>query len=183
MYAEATIRTTAASPAVEDAARWVQWAQASIMEDAKSRYNLDQFWKAKASAYPSEGAEGRAQLEKLDVLAHATWSALEQKKSVTASPDILPGLLSALVGTTPDRPGADLAAKRATLAAQGAQAASRRIGGWGSQIGISAMAGARATPQEGAKAWKMTSTDFMGVPLWAWLVGGGVIGLALVVRK
>lgn len=183
MYAEATIRATAVSPAVEDAARWVQWAQASVMEEAKSRYNLDQFWKAKASAYPNEGADGRAQLEKLDVLAHATWSALEQKKSVTASPDILPGLLSALIGTTPNRPGADQAAKQAMIAAQGAQAASRRLGGWGGQIGAVSLAGARITPQEGAKAWKMPSTDFLGVPLWAWLVGGGVIGLALVVRK
>lgn len=174
----------ASSAAVEDAARWVQWAQAGIMDDQKTRYNLGEFWKAKASAYPNETAEGKAQLEKLDVLAHGIWSAIEQKKSVTEAPSFLSSLASTVLGLQVKRPAeADLAAKRAAIAAQGSVAASRRIGGWGSGIGTAATNTASTTKAEGDKAWSGMQSEIMGIPTWAWLVGGGLLAAALLVRR
>lgn len=171
-----------ASAAVEDAARWVQWAQAGITDEQKTRYNLDQFWKAKAAAYSNESAEGRAQLEKLDVIAHSVWSALEGKTAIQTPPGFLSNLASVLIGTTPARPEADLAIKRAKLAVQSGAAASRRIGGWGSGIVSSSEKGIESSAALSSSVWK-SNAEFLGVPIWAWIAGGGMLGLALLVRK
>jgi len=173
-----------ASPAVEDAARWVQWAQAGILDDAKTRYNLDRFWKAKAAAYNSESITGRQQLEKLDVLAHSVWQALEEKKAVTAAPPFLAALASSILGGTPARPAAAAPAAAARTASAGVVAASRRVGAeWGTGFEQYSQTAARSVQATGDAAWKAPGGEFLGVPVWAWLAGAGALAVVFLVKK
>jgi hypothetical protein len=180
---------TPASSAVEEAAKLVQWASYALQQgasanEAKIRYNLDAFWKAKAAAYGSQTPEGKTQLEKLDAMAHGIWNALESGKIYSASPGYLDFYLkNVITGGTPARPEADAAAQRARAAATAAAAASVRA----SQPALANYYSrtAAAVPQHqkaAAGLWEQTGKEWLGIPVWAWLVGGGILAASLLLR-
>lgn len=197
MYAE-SFGIQGASEAVENAARWVQWAQAGIMagasdNEATIRYNLDQFWKAKQAAYSSEDATGRSQLERLDTYAQGTWQALEAGKIFSSSPSyweywkraMLP-FYNTLAGQAP-RPDAMQAATNAASAAAAQEAAANRAGGnFGANMAALARRNAAAIHGEVAGAadlWHQTSPEPMGIPLWAWIAGAVALGAVLLMQR
>jgi len=180
---------TPASMAVEDAAKFVQWAQYAILQgasenEAKVRYNLDAFWKAKAAAYGSQSAEGKTQLDRLDATAHGIWNALETGKIYSASPSYGDFYLkNVITGGTPARPDADAAAVRARAAAIGAAAASVRA----NQPSLSAYytRTAAAIPQHQATAsglWEQEGKTLLGIPIWAWLAGAGILAVLILTK-
>ncbi len=74
------------SSGLDELARWVVWAgrEASLMQaegdshEKAARYNLDQFWKAKAAMFGVAG-DLQQDLIKLDMWAHRYWGILENR--------------------------------------------------------------------------------------------------------
>lgn len=171
----------ALSQGIEEAAKLVQWAQYAIQQGASEneqaiRYNLDQFWKQKAALYNLESTEGRIQLDMLDARAHGVWDALESGKIFSASPSYAAFYAKQLTGGTPARPDAEAAAQRAKAAALGAAAAATRA----YQPSVSAAFTRRAALtssdlSQSTGLWKQDAKTLLGIPIWAWLVGGGII--------
>lgn len=190
MYAE-SFGIQNPSAAVEDAAHWVQWAQAGIMagaaeNDSTIRYNLNQFWMAKNAAYGNESATGRAQLDRLDTFAHGFWQALEAGKMFSASPSYWDFWKKYWVGGSPDRPEAIAAATSAAAAAAGQEAAANRVGGaFGVNMATLAAQNAANIPQELQAAntgWSQEGVAPLGVPLWAWIAGAAALALLFITR-
>lgn len=187
MYAEA-FGIQNPSAAVENAAQWVQWAQAGILagaaeHDGEIRYNLGQFWQTKAAAYPAEDATGQAQLDRLDTFAHGFWEALENGRIFSASPSYWETWKKYWFGGTPDRPEAMAAATQAAAAAAGQQAAAGRVGGsFGAGMSTLAQNNAANIPQNLAASgtlWEQKGISPLGIPLWAWIAGAALLGLYL----
>lgn len=175
------------SAAIEEAAKWVQWAMASGTGAEKSdvvRYNLDQFWKAKSEAYPSQTPSGRIQLEKLDTLAHGIWSALETGEIFRQGPNFGAWLLNTTFGMQLGTGGRDAAATRASAANAGAAAAAARAGG---VFGASMRQYVSTLPSGAALAHDASSIDSgsgpMGIPIVVWIAGGAVILGALFLSR
>lgn len=167
------------SPAVEEAAKWVQWAMASGTSADKAdvvRYNLDQFWKAKSAAYPSQTAIGRAQLEKLDALAHGVWSGLETGEIFRQGPNFAAWLVNSVFGSQLGTGSREAAAARASAANAGAAAAAARAGGtWGG--GLNSFF--KALPSGQSLARDASGIDSgsgpMGIPIMVWIAGGALV--------
>lgn len=186
MYAE-LYGIQGASAAVENAAQWVQWVQSGLMAGATEnesaiRYNLDQFWKAKAAAYPGEDETGRAQLERLDTFAQGFWNALETGKIYSSSPSYWSFWKKFWTGGTPDRPEAISAATSAAEAATQQEAAANRTGGaFGQGMATYAQNAAANIPQNLASSnamWKQTGAlNPLGVPAWAWIAGAAALAI------
>jgi len=182
MYWEAVgLQGSASSAAIEDAARWVQWAQDQMLQGAANhedniRYNLDQFWQAKAADYYSEPAEGQNQLDKLDVIAHGLWEALETSKIYSSSPSYWDYWKKFWAGGTPDRPNAQAAAQAATAADQAAQKAAAQAGGQTAAAFVPFFQSAETNVQndvnQANQLWKEAGVSIGGIPLWVWAVVG-----------
>lgn len=191
MYAE-MFGIEGADQAVEAAATWVQWAQAGIAAGAAEnestiRYNLDQFWRAKAAAYPNEDSYGQAQLDRLDVFAHGFWQALETGKTFSTSPSFWQFFKSYYFGGTPERPEAAAAAANAAAAAAKLKDASTQAGGtFGTGMNTLANQWQANVPAElnAANAnWKQTGVTPLGIPLWAWIAGAAALALLVFMPK
>lgn len=191
MYAESFGIATPADAGIETAAKWVQWAQYGIMQGASEneqaiRYNLDQFWKYKATQYPIQSAEGRRQLELLDTWAHGLWSALEQGKVQSSPAGFSEWVRSRVTGTAPVRPeavaataavkAAAVSQQRAALAAQSPVAAAL------ASLGVRDAAQADAQAATAEKWW--TGTGPFGIPKAVWIGAGvvAVLGAVVAVR-
>lgn len=176
-----------ANAGVEEAAKWLQWAIFGGTSADKApvvRYNLDQFWKAKAAAYPVQSALGREQLEQLDVLAHGVWSALETGAIFQQGPNFGAWLVNSVFGTKWGTSDRDETAARLDAANAGAVAAAARVGtSWGQSMGQGVAkfkggdyyAGVASSIDSGAKPG--------GVPLWVWIAGGAVVIGALFLSR
>lgn len=191
MYAE-TFGILGASPAVENAAKWVQWVQSGLTSgatenEAAIRYNLDQFWRAKAAAYPGEDETGRAQLERLDTFAQGFWNALETGKIYSSSPSYWSFWKKFWMGGAPDRPEAISAATNAAEAATMQEAAAKRAGGtFGANMATYAQQSKANIPQDlaaSAGLWKQAGVAPLGVPMWAWLAGAAALGVLLLMPR
>jgi hypothetical protein len=196
MYAE-TLGIQNPSPAVEEASKWVQWSLAGVQYGAEkedqTRYNLDQFWKAKAAAYPTASAEEQGQLERLDTLAHGVWDALETGKMYRSTPGYWDYLKAYAFSGVPLNQGAIEAAQQAAKAQAGELAAAQRAAAASpAQVSFGAGLSRLATqnqanlPSQLAQAqrqWKQPGMDLLGVPIWAWIAGAATIGLLLITEK
>lgn len=191
MYAE-LFGIQNASAAVENAAQWVQWAQAGIQggateNEATIRYNLDQFWKLKNAVYGTEDAITDSQLDRLDTFAHGFWQALETGKIYSASPTYWDYWKKFWFGGTPDRPEAMAAATQAAAAAAGQQAAAQRVGGaFGTGMATLAKNNAANIPSELAgsgQLWNQKGVAPLGIPLWAWIAGAVALGVLIFIPK
>lgn len=179
------------SDIVENAAKWVQWAQAGIMagatdNDATIRYNLNQFWSTKGATYATANLMDRSQLERLDTFAHGLWNALETAKIYSASPTYWNYFYHTLVGGFTDRPEAITAATNAAAAAAGQEQAAQRANQGAFTTGMTAYAQAQARnvavdQQASAGMWKQPGINPLGIPLWAWIAGA--VGLILVTKS
>lgn len=194
MYAE-IFGIESASDAVEAAAQWVQWAQSGILagaieNEASIRYNLGQFWNAKAAAYGTEDEVTDGQLDRLDTFAHGLWNALETAKTVASPPSYWSFWKSYIGGGTPDRPEAIQAATAAAVAAAGQEAAAKRTAAQDPAFsrGMTTLAQANAANaandlRAANGLWTQSGIlpSPLGIPLWAWAVGA--LGLWLVLRS
>ena len=186
------------SPAVEDAAKWVQWAQAGIMagaaeNDATIRYNLNQFWTAKAAAYQTASPGDRANLDRLDVWAHGYWSALETGKIYSASPNYWNFWKSWWAGGTPSNPDSIAAATAAAAANAGQIASAQQVAAEAPAAGTFAAAmtalATRNTAQipanqaSAAALWTQPGINPLGVPLWAWGLGAAALIVLIAGRR
>jgi len=197
MYAE-LFGIQGASAAVESAAQWVQWVQSGLMSgaaenEATIRYNLDQFWRAKAAAYPNEDGAGQAQLDRLDSFAYAYWNALETGKTYSASPTYWEyykkSMLQALgMSVTPDRPEAITAAANAAAAAAGMQASAQRTNNTAFSSGVSTLgktweSNAPKDLSASNQLWAMKGNDLLGIPIWAWIAGAAALGFMILAPR
>lgn len=177
-------KDAAASPAVESAAKWVQWAQYGAPDKDQSasvRYNLGQFWTAKAAAYPTALPDARAQLEKLDALAHGIWYAIESGEVYRQGPNFGAWLINRAFGTSLGMGDRDAAAARADAAKAGAAAASQRVGGsWGASMTDYFTA---RTPSGAQLAAGASSIDNpkgpLGLPWLVWGAAAAIVAGAL----
>lgn len=172
-----------ASAQVDAAAKFVQWAQYGITSgasanDAKIRYNLNAFWSLKQQLWANASQAERAQLERLDVLAHGLWNALETGKIVSAQPTFASDVGTYWLGGTPSRPGAVQAVQGAAAATAGLSAASERarfLQAYAAQERASLASRQKA----GDDLWTRKAPGWLGVPWWAW--AAGAVGLGLVI--
>jgi hypothetical protein len=200
MYAE-TFGIQYPSPAVEAAARWVQWAQAGLMagaaeNDPTIRYNLNQFWTAKAAAYPTSSQTDQTNLDRLDVWAHGIWSALETGKIYSAAPGYWDFWKSWFTGGTPVNPDSMAAASAAAAANAGQAAAATRVttnaptlASFGTTMAALAAQNTANIPQNQASAanlWKQPGVPGVipSIPTWAWIAAAaGVVILLTAGRR
>ena len=191
MYAE-IFGIQEASAAVENAAQWVQWVQAGINAGATEnesaiRYNLDQFWKAKAAAYPGESEAGRTQLERLDTWAQGFWQALETGKIYSATPSYWSFWKKYWTGGTPDRPEAIAAATTAATAAVRGQEAAKRAGGnFGldmSNLASRTSANLTSELEQAGTLWNQKGIAPLGIPIWAWIAGAAALGILFLSQR
>lgn len=190
MYAE-TFGIQNPSDVIENAAKWVQWAQAGIMagataNDAAIRYNLNQFWTAKAAAYPIATPTDRSYLERLDTFAYGYWNALETAKIYASSPAYWSFLNSYIMGGMPIRGDVIAAASNAATAAGGMEQAAIRANQGAFTAGMTTYAQNQARNvaldvSASGQLWKQDGLSPLGIPLWAWIAGG--IGLVLLVKS
>jgi hypothetical protein len=183
MYAE-VFGFTATSPGVEEAAKWVQWAQYGIMQGASKndptiRYNLDQFWKTKAQVYQVEGEQGRKQLEYLDTWAHGLWSALESGRVVSAAPSFAAWIGSSVTGSTPARPAAAQAMTNLQTLTT-AQVRAAEASGSTAALAIAAQGRQAASTAAASKAaadawWKAPGPLGVPVIVWAAAAAAGIL--------
>jgi hypothetical protein len=182
------------SAAVEAAAKWVQWAQTGLLSgaaenDATIRYNLNQFWTAKAAAYPVATLSDQANLDRLDTWVHGIWSALETGKIYASSPTYWQFWKSYLTGGTPINPDTIAAATAAAAANAGQQAAAQRVSAespaqsnFGAAMAKLAVQNTANIPQDVASAramWTQPGISPLGIPLLGW-AALGIIGIILV---
>lgn len=191
MYAEA-FGINGAAPEVEEAAKWVQWAQAGILagataNDGAIRYNLGQFWQVKSNIYQTADAVGKTQLDRLDTFAHGFWQALETGKMYSATPSYWDFWKKWWIGGTPDRPESIQAATAAAAAAAGQEAAAQRTGGnFGAGMTQYAQNAAAAIPAQARSAaglWEQTGVSPLGIPLWGWLAGAGILAVLILTDR
>lgn len=109
-----------ASPGVEEAAKWVQWAQYGVTDrskEAEVRYNLTHFWSFKRGMYYTEGAAARQQYDKLDAIANGILYSLETRNAVSGSPAAASMAESARLAAAAasNRAGGSFAANMGTL--------------------------------------------------------------------
>jgi hypothetical protein len=148
-----------ASPGVEEAAKWVQWAQYGVMDRSKEeevRYNLTHFWNFKRGMYYTEPSAARQQYDKLDALANGILYALETRRAVA---------------------GKDDAANMAETARMNAAAAANRAGG-----SYAATMGTLFSKRTPTGADLKAIGDEGGIPWTAIGIGAGILMLALVLR-
>lgn len=167
-------------PPVEQAARFVQWAETGAGSGGNGlswsdrsgdvRYNLAQFWSLKNEFYN----EDPATWERLDLRAHKAWAALAE------------------LGMVADNPPAQARYQQeAQQAYRGAIAAAGRLGqstqalelnaGQSSEFyGQAQRAGIddtmRAALEDRVKELVDDAASLLGLPVWAW--GVGALGLA-----
>lgn len=199
MYAE-VFGIQSPTPDIEAAAKWIQWAQAGISAGAIEnegaiRYNLDQFWRAKAAAYPSSSQTDRANLERLDTFAQGLWGALETGKIYASSPSYWDFWRSYIGGGVPSNPDAYKAASAAAAAAEGQKAAAQRaaaasptMANFGTAMANLATQNKANIPQDiaGSQAfWKQPGVAPLGIPLVGWVALGAlaVIVIATPTRR
>jgi hypothetical protein len=193
MYAE-QFNIQNPSDLVESAAKWVQWAMVGSLaggsKEAEVRYNLNQFWQTKAAVYNTANALDRGNLERLDVMAHGIWDALETGKIFSSAPDFMDYLTAYALGGTPLRSGAIQAAAADSQAIAGQKAAAQRAAAFPGQATFSTVftqyadQNARNLPGVVSSAdsiWKQAGVNFLGVPLWAW--GLGAAGLVILIAS
>lgn len=179
---------SALNPQIEDGARFVQWAvyamtQGAAENDAKIRYNLDQFWKLKAAHYGGSSALERGQWDKLDGLAHGAWNALETGKIYSAMPSYGSYLRATVIGGSPARPEAITAASAATTAAQrAAQLAQQAQQPAMATYYTNTAASTRAHVAAAESLWNQAGMEFLGVPAWAWIAGAVGLGILIITR-
>lgn len=183
MYTEALSLGEPASAQVDAAAKFVQWAQFGILSgasknDATIRYNLNAFWSLKAQTWGNASQAERAQLERLDVLAHGLWNALETGKVISAPPGYASFWASTVFGGTPSRPGAVQAAQGAASATAGLSAAADRAR-FLQAYAAQERASLGARQKAGDDIWSRKAPGWFGIPWWAW--AAGVVGLGLIV--
>ena len=178
-----TLQGTGVNP-LEEGRRWVQWAEAAATENgvgwaekqAKTSYNLRQFWDTKALHYQSDPIAW----DELDLKAHKAWAALSN------------------VGLVMDNPPAqDRYTRDAAEATAKARVIAQRLG----KIQDVALLDKRAAENQAwatyAKVYGVDDTykaavmksasDFMamgpfGIPWWAWIAGAAGVYLILVRR-
>lgn len=83
------------SSTLTEAGHWVQYAEYSegLVEaegdenEQNTRYNLQQWWAAKADLYPTASPAIQADLNTLDMWAHRWWGQLESKLAVLSAGD------------------------------------------------------------------------------------------------
>jgi hypothetical protein len=193
MYAEGFGIANASAP-IESAAMYLQWVQSEILNSATDndsviRYNLNQFWQAKADYYPIADQNERAMLDRLDSYAYGFWNALETAKIYTSSPSYWDFWKKFWIGGTPDRPEAMQAATAAAAAAEGQKNAAQRAAEENPKnnsfaAGFTALAKANvaAAPKDLAQAtgiWSQTGMEPLGIPLWTWGIGAAALVLLL----
>ena len=185
MYAE----TFGVPASLESAAKWVSWAQdqaaanfraAGDAGERATRYNLTQFWNEKAARWPAAGPLDREGLEKLDSFAHSILGRLEAQLAVLAD-----------LGSAERTAHGALATEYQAKAQQHAQAANalRLTRSAGNQLvdarNVVNWANKNVPDDRYSTAFKDAATGavggFLGVPLWAWAVGGLGLVLLLVV--
>lgn len=183
-----------ASAGVEGLAKWIQWAMTGVLSDVSGssayvadngevhmasnedliRYNLRQFWDAKASVLSSAGSdEEKRQIYRLDAMSHGILNAVDSGKLTSASPTYWAFWRAWWVGGAPDRPQTEAIAEEARQAALDAAEAS-------SDAGLPTMA--EAYRQIAANVdqnlidsnqwWSQPGAlNVAGVPWWAWVAG------------
>lgn len=148
-----------ATPGVEEAAKWVQWAQYGVMDrskEAEVRYNLTRFWDFKRGMYYADPAPARVQYDKLDALANGILYSLETRRAVA---------------------GKDDAASMAEAARLAAAAAANRAGGTYAQT-----MGTLFTNRTPTGADLQKIADEGGIPWKALGIAAGILLLAFLVR-
>lgn len=195
MYAEQFGVQNPAAP-VEAAAKWVQWAQAGIQagaleHEADIRYNLDQWWKAKAPAYAAGSGKDRADLDRLDTYAYGIWNALEAGKVAGSSPSYWDYFRAYIGGGVPANPDMYKAASAAALAAQGMQtmakttaAESPSTSAFGTAmaaLGAKFQAEIPGNVSASQAGWKQEGKlpSPLGIPLWGWALGVLALGVVI----
>lgn len=144
---------------------------------------LDLFWKAKSAAWSSDPAIQR-QLTLMDADAHSIWARMEDLKSIQAD-------TGSAERSQHAQTAAQAWAKVAELKAQaGASAGSiatyKRLArasadapSWLDQQIIDASYGAAFKAQAEKVAGGIFGSSFLGVPMWAWVAGAGILVLAV----
>lgn len=189
MYWEALgFKDSPASTDVEDVAKWLQWALTGATDPDQEkavRYNLDQFWKAKASVYYSQSPIGKQQLEKLDTLAHGIWQALESREVYRQGPNFGAWLVNTLGNGLWEPIGlADraAAAARVDAARAGAAAAAARAGQAGMVDYFKNRTLSGSQLAKDASSIDASAKGPLGISWMVWGVGAAVIIGALMLR-
>lgn len=184
------------SSAVEAAAKWVQWAQAGILAGALEhesdiRYNLNQWWTAKAQAYPAGTSKDQADLDRLDTYAYGLWNALETGKVAGSAPAYWDYFRAYIGGGIPANPDLYKAASAAALSARGIQTMAKTTAA--EPVSNSAFGTAMAALGKGFEAqvpgdvasanafWEQKGKipSPLGIPLWGWALGLLALGMVI----
>lgn len=150
------------------------------VHEANTRAALTEFWKVKATAYPHATGADPAEWLSMDAEAHRVWAQLEQQLQYTDAPEN--------VKAHGDQ--AKTALERAT--ALSVQAGNLRLAERTHKQALEATAiTANATRNAidtsyshalAQQTGNILTGNLLGIPTWAWILGGGLVVLALVRR-
>jgi len=150
------------------------------VHEANTRAALTEFWKVKAAAYSQATSEDSAEWLAMDAEAHRVWAQLEQQLQYTDNPE----------NVKAHGAQAQIALTKAT--ALSAQAGNLRMAERTQRqameaplITANATRNAIDTSYSHALAQQTGSIlagSMLGIPTWAWILGGGLIVLAVVRR-
>lgn len=170
---------------LDDARKWVDWAEASASATASSwasnsddtRWNLSAFWQLKNANYEADPYAW----DQLDLRAHRAWAALAELGTIKDDPPAQPKYaeearkayagaqaIADRLGVTPglyDRRAAESAAYQEQIRQAGSNLDGRLA----------------VAMTDRAKELVGTSGEFLGVPTWAW--GLAAVGLVVLLVK
>ncbi len=150
------------------------------IHEANTRAALTEFWQTKSKAYPYATGTDQAEWLAMDAEAHRVWAQLEQQLQYTDNPEN--------VKAHGDQ--AQIALNRAT--ALSAQAGNVRLAERTHKQALEAPSvTANATRNAidttygyalAQQTGNILTGSWMGIPTWAWILGGGLIVLSVVRR-
>jgi len=150
------------------------------VHEANTRAALGEFWRVKAAEYANATEAERPEWLAADAEAHRVWAQLEQQLQYTDAPE----------NVKSHGEQAQLALSRAiALSSQAGDARmaerSRRMAMEAPSITANATRNAIDVSYSGAvksQVSGMLDSDWLGIPVWAWAIGGGLVILAVVRR-
>jgi hypothetical protein len=164
-------------------------AQADIKaaEDAWARRDLEAtsvrlsaFWQDKASAWTSDPTI-QQQLTLLDADAHSIWARMEEKKALDADTNSTERAQHSAIAAQAWAKSADLRAQggasaRYVQSTQNLAKQAQNLDAWLNQ----SIPDTRYSTAVKDQTLSLVSSDFLGVPVWAWGVGLGLLTLAVI---
>jgi hypothetical protein len=169
------------SAIVDGLALWLQWAQTGILRgqsrnEDEIRYNLNQFWSQKAAYWDTANDDEKSDMVKLDIYAHGLFSAMDKGKVYSASPSYWEYWKALVFGGIPRNPDSSDAAHEGYQAATDASTMAAAVGQSEMAKFYAATAEQiKASEGDAARQWQQEGISILGIPIWAWLVGGAAI--------